>query len=136
MSPFRMLAIVSLCAGLQMACGDSTPTEIVSTDMARRTDLSAVAGQDLSMQSIPDMTSSGVADLNGFNADGGTCVGSPIGVGWLGCRGHGCAVCSEKIVGFPKYLTNHPYCASNSTCMASYFECNNGLCPEPTAADQ
>jgi hypothetical protein len=55
--------------------------------------------------------------------------------GFEGCRGSGCAVCAEKLAGFPKYLQNHPACAKNDTCAGQFFTCNS-KCPVPTDADR
>jgi hypothetical protein len=54
---------------------------------------------------------------------------------WKGCRGNGCAVCSDKIAAYPNYLKRHPKCTPNSTCGGSYYTCNED-CPQPTAADR
>lgn len=61
----------------------------------------------------------------------GSCTGSTT---WNGCRGNGCAVCTELIRDYPCYLENHPDCRANSTCAGSYFDCN-ALCPQPATAD-
>lgn len=61
------------------------------------------------------------------------CAGTPGQ--WSGCRGSGCAVCAELLVGFPHYLDNHPACVGNPTCAGQFFTCNAD-CPAPTAADQ
>jgi hypothetical protein len=53
---------------------------------------------------------------------------------WDGCRGSGCWVCSEAVMGFPKYFQNHPHCAKNDTCMNVFYTCNS-KCPPPSAAD-
>jgi hypothetical protein len=53
---------------------------------------------------------------------------------WSGCRGNGCAVCSELVANYPCYFQNHPNCAQNTTCGGQYFTCNVH-CPAPTAAD-
>ncbi len=54
---------------------------------------------------------------------------------WAGCRGNGCAVCTEKLVGYPKYMANHPRCVANPTCAGLFGTCNS-YCPAPSAADQ
>ena len=61
------------------------------------------------------------------------CMGSPGG--WNGCRGNGCAVCTEQLTEFPLYLQNHPTCAKNDTCAGQFFQCNSA-CPAPTDADR
>lgn len=53
---------------------------------------------------------------------------------WSGCRGNGCAVCSEKVAGYNCYFQNHPTCQPNDTCAGEYFTCNSN-CPTPTSAD-
>jgi hypothetical protein len=53
---------------------------------------------------------------------------------WQGCRGNGCAVCSELVSNYPCYFQNHPHCQANDTCAGQYFTCN-AHCPAPTAAD-
>jgi hypothetical protein len=53
---------------------------------------------------------------------------------WSGCRGNGCAVCSELVSSYACYFQNHPACQANSTCGGLYFTCNSH-CPAPTAAD-
>jgi hypothetical protein len=63
----------------------------------------------------------------------GTCNGTAGQ--WDGCRGNGCAVCTEKLQGFPRYFQNHPNCVSNPTCAGQFFTCNSN-CPEPTNADR
>ena len=62
----------------------------------------------------------------------GTCNGS--GQVHLGCRGSGCTVCTEDLVGYPRYLANHPACTENPTCGGSLFQCSP-LCPPPSSAD-
>jgi hypothetical protein len=54
---------------------------------------------------------------------------------WKGCRGHGCAVCSETTSLYPYYFVNHPLCDRNLTCDAKFSQCN-ASCPVPTAADK
>ena len=61
------------------------------------------------------------------------CDGSPGQ--WDGCRGNGCAVCAEQLVGYPLYFKNHPRCVLNETCDGSFFTCND-RCPAPTEADR
>ena len=61
------------------------------------------------------------------------CDGSPGQ--WDGCRGNGCFVCTEKLVGYPRYVENHPGCSANSTCDGAFFTCND-RCPAPTDADR
>lgn len=53
---------------------------------------------------------------------------------WSGCRGHGCAVCVEKVASYPLYYHNHPLCSPNTTCGGLYFTCNSN-CPTPTSTD-
>lgn len=60
------------------------------------------------------------------------CMGTPGQ--WQGCRGDGCAVCSELVVLYPLYWENHPECTPNDTCGGQYYTCNEA-CPEPTPAD-
>lgn len=67
------------------------------------------------------------------SADANSCGGTSGG--WVGCRGNGCAVCSEKIVGYPKYFANHPDCVANGTCDNSFGTCN-AACPAPSASDR
>ena len=54
---------------------------------------------------------------------------------WSGCRGNGCAVCTEKVSAYPKYFTNHPLCSKNTACGGSGYGTCNANCPAPTAAD-
>lgn len=61
-----------------------------------------------------------------------TCNGTPGQ--WAGCRGNGCAVCSELLTNAPCYLFNHPSCARNDTCAGQFFTCN-AACPAPAGAD-
>ena len=61
------------------------------------------------------------------------CSGTPGQ--WAGCRGHGCAVCSETTEKFPYYFVNHPKCEKNLTCDGQFYTCNSN-CPKPTAADK
>jgi len=61
------------------------------------------------------------------------CDGSPGQ--WEGCRGNGCAVCTEQLVDFPRYLQNHPRCTPNPTCDGALFTCND-RCPAPIDADR
>ena len=63
---------------------------------------------------------------------GAACNGTPGQ--WNGCRGNGCAVCSEQLTNAPCYFQNHPGCARNDTCGGLFFTCN-AACPAPTAAD-
>jgi hypothetical protein len=53
---------------------------------------------------------------------------------FAGCRGTGCTVCAELVDKYPRYFTNHPTCASTTTCNGQYFPCSLN-CPAPTAAD-
>jgi hypothetical protein len=53
---------------------------------------------------------------------------------WSGCRGNGCAVCSELVANYGCYFRNHPSCQPNNTCAGAYFTCNAN-CPAPTSAD-
>jgi hypothetical protein len=54
---------------------------------------------------------------------------------WSGCRGNGCSVCTDALVGFSRYFANHPGCAQNPTCGGLFFTCN-AACPAPTDADR
>jgi hypothetical protein len=54
---------------------------------------------------------------------------------WQGCRGNGCAVCSENLAAYPFYFTNHPNCVKNDTCAGQFYTCN-ASCPAPTEADK
>ncbi len=65
--------------------------------------------------------------------DPAECHGAPSG--WSGCRGNGCAVCSEKLTDFPLYFQNHPTCAKNDTCAGVFAACNDA-CPLPSDADR
>jgi len=60
------------------------------------------------------------------------CTGT-IG-GWDGCRGNGCAVCTELLLAYPRYFENHVACVPNVTCAAVFFTCY-AACPAPTPAD-
>lgn len=60
------------------------------------------------------------------------CYGTPGE--WKGCRGHGCAVCSEKVAGYELYFHNHPTCDPNGGCGGLYYTCNE-RCPAPTNDD-
>ena len=53
---------------------------------------------------------------------------------WAGCRGHGCAVCTEQLQGYTRYVQNHPRCVVNPTCAGQFYTCNAD-CPAPTSAD-
>jgi hypothetical protein len=66
------------------------------------------------------------------DATGGVCNGTAGQ--WSGCRGNGCAVCSELVTSYPLYFVNHPLCARNTTCAGLYYTCNAN-CPAPSAAD-
>lgn len=61
------------------------------------------------------------------------CSGTPGN--WDGCRGNGCAVCSELVKDYPRYFINHPYCVKNDICDGLYFTCNAN-CPAPTEDDR
>ena len=63
---------------------------------------------------------------------GDLCNGTPGQ--WRGCRGNGCAVCSELVADYPLYFDNHPLCSPNDTCGGQYYTCNE-RCPAPTQAD-
>jgi len=65
--------------------------------------------------------------------DPALCSGSSGG--WAGCRGSGCSVCAEKLIGFPHYFQNHLACAQNDGCAGQFFTCN-ALCPAPSDADR
>jgi hypothetical protein len=64
---------------------------------------------------------------------GGMCDGTQ-GT-WAGCRGNGCAVCSENLVNYPNYFKNHPSCLKNDSCAGQFFTCN-AKCPAPSDADR
>jgi hypothetical protein len=55
---------------------------------------------------------------------------------WSGCRGNGCAVCTELVAAYPKYFTNHPLCSKNAACGGTGYGTCNANCPAPTAADK
>jgi alpha-tubulin suppressor-like RCC1 family protein len=63
----------------------------------------------------------------------GTCGGT-AGL-WAGCRGNGCAVCSEKLTDYPFYFHHHPRCVRNDSCGGNFYTCNEN-CPPPVAADK
>jgi hypothetical protein len=63
----------------------------------------------------------------------GTCSGTSGQ--WAGCRGNGCAVCTEKLAQYPNYFKNHPNCVKNTTCAGVFGTCNSN-CPAPSAADK
>lgn len=64
------------------------------------------------------------------------CNGAPAQeAGWDGCRGSGCAVCSEVIDAYPKYFEHHRNCSRNTTCAGQFFRCSSN-CPPPTDADR
>jgi alpha-tubulin suppressor-like RCC1 family protein len=71
------------------------------------------------------------------NADKAPAAGQCNGTAgqWSGCRGNGCAVCSEKLTDYPFYFVNHPKCVRNDTCAGQFFTCNAN-CPAPTDADK
>ncbi len=54
---------------------------------------------------------------------------------WNGCRGNGCAVCQEKLIGYDCYFENHADCVLNTTCMGVFYDCDSA-CPPPTEADR
>jgi hypothetical protein len=62
-----------------------------------------------------------------------SCSGSPGG--WQGCRGTGCAVCTELVKDYPRYFVHHPSCGPNTTCAGIFGTCNAN-CPAPTSADK
>jgi len=64
---------------------------------------------------------------------GGACGGTSGQ--WNGCRGNGCAVCSDLVAAYPNYFRNHPQCASNGTCGGQYYQCN-AACPQPDDTDR
>ncbi|HXI59830.1 MAG TPA: hypothetical protein VNO55_27370 [Polyangia bacterium] len=55
---------------------------------------------------------------------------------WAGCRGNGCAVCSEKLTDYPFYFQRHPRCVRNDACAGTGFATCNASCPQPTDADK
>jgi hypothetical protein len=110
-------AVACLLALVPMACEDVEPAP-----MANAPDFSAFVLLDFAqLSTAPD-------------GDSAACVGSSTG--WEGCRGNGCAVCSERLVDYPKYLSNHPLCTRNDACAGSFYSCNSSSCPEPSAIDQ
>lgn len=55
---------------------------------------------------------------------------------WDGCRGSGCAACSELIDGtYPKYFANHPECTRNTSCGGQAYRCSTS-CPPPSDEDR
>ena len=69
-----------------------------------------------------------------LTVEAGTCDGIGNGV-WNGCRGTGCLVCQEKLVGYDCYFQNHPRCTRNTTCAGQFYSCDSA-CPPPTEADR
>lgn len=67
-----------------------------------------------------------------LSQNGPTCSGTSGQ--WAGCRGHGCAVCVEKVASYPLYYHNNPMCSPNTTCAGQYYTCNVN-CPAPDSAD-
>ncbi len=67
-------------------------------------------------------------------SSGEICDGIGDGI-WDGCRGTGCSVCAEKLVGYDCYFENHPECILNTTCEGRFFSCDQA-CPPPTEADR
>jgi hypothetical protein len=64
------------------------------------------------------------------------CDGSTAETGtWQGCRGSGCAVCSEVTAAYPKYFDHHRNCSRNTTCGGQFFTCSDA-CPPPTESDR
>ncbi len=80
----------------------------------------------------PNETCGGLYFTCNENCPAPTCNGTPGE--WAGCRGNGCAVCSELVAGYPYYFENHPLCSPNETCGGLYFTCN-AVCPSPTPDD-
>ena len=66
---------------------------------------------------------------SGMRADGS------IGSNWNGCRGSGCAACSDALAAYPRYFTNHPLCSRNTTCAGQFYQCGSA-CPAPSDADR
>jgi hypothetical protein len=62
-----------------------------------------------------------------------SCDGTPGQ--WEGCRGSGCAACTELLTAYPKYFKNNPYCSPNNTCAGRHYRCNTA-CPAPTSRDR
>lgn len=58
-----------------------------------------------------------------------------VGPNWNGCRGTGCAACSDALVGYPNYFKNNPKCKKNDTCAGSFYQCGSA-CPAPDAWDR
>lgn len=54
---------------------------------------------------------------------------------WQGCRGSGCAACTDLLANYPNYFKNHPYCSPNTTCGGQHYTCNTA-CPAPTSSDR
>lgn len=75
-------------------------------------------------RALHDLRSGVVAPLDCSGASGG----------WQGCRGSGCAACSELTAAYPLYFTNNPKCQKNTTCNNQFFTCSSN-CPQPTSAD-
>ena len=63
----------------------------------------------------------------------GTCSGSPSG--WQGCRGNGCAACTDLLNDYPLYFQHNPLCVPNTACAGVHGTCNSN-CPAPSAADK
>ena len=99
------------------------PLDAGALDAAPGDDASTDAGHDAAP---PDAAPDG-------NAVSMMCDGVPTG--WSGCRGGGCSVCSELLVDYPLYLTNHPDCTANEGCGGEYYACSD-RCPAPSEADQ
>ncbi len=66
--------------------------------------------------------------VSGMHADGS------IGPNWEGCRGSGCAACTDALAAYPYYFDHHPHCSPNGTCAGQHYTCG-AACPEPTLAD-
>jgi len=64
---------------------------------------------------------------------GGACDGTDGQ--WNGCRGSGCAVCTDQVAAYPNYFRNHPRCQANTTCAGAYYQCN-AACPAPDETDR
>jgi len=74
------------------------------------------------------------ATCQAINSIEEVCLVTPEGP-WAACRGSGCAVCAEKVEGYPLYFRRRPGCIPNTTCNGEYFSCRTG-CTQPTSDDR
>jgi hypothetical protein len=74
-------------------------------------------------------------ELNGYgrDPDAGECSATPGE--WQGCGADACAVCSDALADYPKYLENHPCCESTGSCSGAPSGCN-AYCPAPSDDDR